>query len=106
MGWFIVLEVLGRRSVFSICIDRSVGGRGPGGIQDFGKGGRVQVTVKYYNVALSRVTFFSLFMKFRGGGGPDPQDPSPWIRPWGVWAHCRGGSRGVLGVGTSSHTLY
>ena len=25
---------------------------------------------------------FSLFMKFGGGGVPDPQDPPPWIRPW------------------------
>ena len=52
-----------------------------GRIQDFGKGGRVQVTVKYYNVALSRVTFFSLFMKFRGGGVLTPRTPPPGSAP-------------------------
>ena len=35
---------------------------------------------------------FSLFMKFGcppkgGGGGPDPQNPSHWIRPWFIQLH-------------------
>ena len=62
--------------------------KGAGADTGFRKvGGGVQVTVNYLNAAFSGAharRFFSLDEVWgspKRGGGADPQDPPPWIRP-------------------------